>query len=400
MAIFKVVQTGGGGVAGYATTQKVENYLKYELDEDGNPLVSEDGEPVQRAAFVSAQNASTESFSDDCSALAGLFSTNVRYDCLKYKHYVQGFALADSELMSEEQCHSLGVEAAKTLWSDFPVLVVTHTDQLSDGSEKCHWHNHFIVYNCSVSGRKLNDNRRTLWCQKRYIAAQADAHGLTRAGLILYRGKIREGQAVKNETIGEKKLASRLRKQGEATRKAELRLAVKRAAVSCNSYNEFREFLLDTYGVRTKEKNGELLYSHPESTAGRGEWLKATSLGEYATKEAIERGFGKFKNRRNDFRRGIERRSGGNTDGHTSSPQYSIEERFERIKRLYDEIFASTSSVDGTSSGIGGTDDNTMRTTEHDADGNDGRSEKSRRGKRESTKSSLHKDSSGGGQRV
>lgn len=395
MAIFKVVQTGGGGVAGYATTQKVENYLKYELDEDGNPLVSEDGKSVQRAAFVSAQNANADSFSDDCSALAGLFATNDRYDCLKYKHYVQGFAVADSELMSKEQCHALGVELAKTLWSDFPVLVVTHTDRLSDGSEKCHWHNHFIVYNCSTSGKKLSDNRRTLWSQKRYVAAQADAHGLTRAGLILSLGKIREGQAAKNETIGEKKLASRLKKQGEATKKAELRLAVKRAMTSCNSYNEFREFLLDTYGVRTKEKNGELLYSHPESTVGRGEWLKATSLGEYATKEAIESGFNEFENGRNDFRGSIERGSERNADRRV----VSVEERFERIRRLYDEIFAATPSVDGTSSGIIGADDDTMRATEHDAEYDDGRGEDIGCGKRKSTKNSYRKNSNGGGQR-
>lgn len=345
-AIFKVVQTSSGGVAGYATPVSVEKYLKYKQDEDGNVLLDEYGNLCMRTSHISAQNARADFFSEDCRALSSVYDTCNKYDSLKYKHFVQGFAPEDSSLMSEEQCHALGVELAKTLWAEFPVLVVTHTDRVSDGADKCRWHNHFIVYNCSTAGRKLCDDRATLRSQKRYVISQAQAHGLTQAGLVMENGRIRESTREYSEDIHQNKLERRLNNKNELTRKAELRLAVKTAMAAVGSYEEYGHYLQDIYGVKTRIRNGELYYMHPESEHKK--WISSTKLGKYTQMEAVISGINESNNRRehslgartsysdrglsDEYRRGHQTEYaridlGQDTGG------------FRRIQEMYDELF-------------------------------------------------------------
>ena len=133
MAVFKAVTRADGKTVGHAKTNELEKYLKFRQDENGKYL-RENGKLVPRDCIVSQLNAVPpdedgdtlfdlsdfgdemrhtlglrDSFSKHCEEYGALFNTNKDYDSLKYKHYVQAFCAEDSELMTREKCHDLGV---------------------------------------------------------------------------------------------------------------------------------------------------------------------------------------------------------------------------------------------------------------------------------------------------
>lgn len=303
MAIFKVITSPDGSAIGRATPEKLDNYLKYEENEQG--------ERVPRTDKISALNASPESFSEDCEMISMKFDKCNTYDEVKYRHYVQGFPPEDCSKMTRERCHELGVEMAKAFWGDFPVLVVTHYNQQVEGEDGAyHWHNHFLVYNCNVhNGKKLNPRCSDLWEQKKYVAAQAEANGLTRKGLMLVNGRIRESQVEVRAGMQERKI----RKRGQAiqskrntqemffTQKAELRIAIITALDQTSSYEEFCKFLKDAYGIETKESRGALSFLHPERKSSGRAWIRGASLGDLFTKESILNEFNKRNDRRSNI---------------------------------------------------------------------------------------------------
>ena len=333
MAIFKVITSPDGSAIGRATPEKLEDYLKYEENEQG--------ELIARTDKISALNVSSENFSEDCEMVAMKFNKCNTYDEVKYRHYVQGFPPEDCSKMTRERCHELGVEMAKAFWGDFPVLVVTHYNQQVEGADGgYHWHNHFLVYNCNVkNGRSISTKHDELWAQKKYVAAQAEAEGLTRKGLILENGRIRESQAELKTNMQERKI----RKRGQAlqnkrnaqemffTQKAELRIAIISALEQTSSYDEFRQFLKDAYGIETKESRGALGFLHPDRKGSGRAWIRGASLGENFTKESII----------NELKR-----NNGNVAIHENG-----EDRQAYLERLYRQVFGfvptDTADADG-----------------------------------------------------
>lgn len=322
MAIFKVITSPDGSAIGRATPEKLEDYLKYEENEQG--------ERIARTDKISALNAYPHSFALDCRDISIKFGKCNTYDEVKYRHYVQGFPPEDCSKMTRERCHELGVEMAKAFWGDFPVLVVTHYNQQVEGEDGAyHWHNHFLVYNCNIhNGKKLNPRCSDLWEQKKYVAAQAEANGLTRKGLILENGRIRESKVEVRAGMQERKI----RKRGQAiqskrnaqemffTQKAELRIAIITALDQTSSYEEFCKFLKDAYGIETKESRGALSFLHPERKNSGRAWIRGASLGDLFTKESIINGF----NKRND--RGIDIQGQNEADS-------------SYLERLYRQVF-------------------------------------------------------------
>lgn len=333
MAIFKVITSPDGSAIGRATPEKLEDYLKYEENEQG--------ERVPRTDKISALNAYPHSFALDCRDISIKFGKCNTYDEVKYRHYVQGFPPEDCSKMTRERCHELGVEMAKAFWGDFPVLVVTHYNQQVEGEDGAyHWHNHFLVYNCNVkNGRKIDRSGNSLWEQKKYVAAQAEANSLTRKGLILENGRIRESQVEVRAGMQERKI----RKRGQAiqskrntqemffTQKAELRIAIITALDQTSSYEEFCKFLKDAYGIETKESRGALSFLHPERKNSGRAWIRGASLGDLFTKESII----------NELKR-----NNGNVAIHENG-----EDRQAYLERLYRQVFGfvptDTADADG-----------------------------------------------------
>ena len=322
MAIFKVITSPDGSAIGRATPEKLEDYLKFEENEQG--------ERIPRTDKITALNASSESFSEDCEMISMKFDKCNTYDEVKYRHYVQGFPPEDCSKMTRERCHQLGLEMAKAFWGDFPVLVVTHYNQEVEGEDGAyHWHNHFLVYNCNINnGRKIDRSGNSLWEQKKYVAAQAEANGLTRKGLILENGRIRESKVEVRAGMQERKIRIRgqaVQSKRDAqemffTQKAELRIAIITALDQTSSYEEFCKFLKDAYGIETKESRGALGFLHPERKGSGRAWIRGASLGDLFTKESILNEFYK----RNDGRSDIQ---GQNEDGSTY------------LERLYRQVF-------------------------------------------------------------
>ncbi len=297
MAIFKAVTNRSGGAIGHAKPQKLEDYLKYQQDAAGHFLYDENGKRIPRTPFVSAQNADADDFSFCCSEYAAEFHVNRKFTDVKYKHYIQGFAPEDSEHMTEQRCHELGMELANTIWKDFPVLVVTHCNQISDGGTY-HWHNHFLVYNCNVkNGRKLDTSASALRAQKRFVAAQANANGLTRKGLQLdENGRIRESVKTDRITLAEHHQAKqyaadpkRIAAHNTLTQKAELRLAIRTAARETRTIGEFMTYLKTVYGVQTKQTRGVLSYLHPDRAELPNGWIRGRTLGSAYMQENLWR---------------------------------------------------------------------------------------------------------------
>lgn len=358
MAIFKAVTRPNGTALGRKSPRRLEEYLKLETDERGRVLRDNHGDPIPRDAMITALNADADDFTFSCQEVFAEFNVNRSRDALQYKHYVQGFPPEDNEKMDRETCHRLGVELARTVWRDFPVLVVSHFDQENDGIY--HWHNHFLVGNCNVrTGRKLCTSAASLQAQKRFVAAQADAHGLARRGLILEDGRILDSKAAERYATGEYQLAKRLkartremspeevRKHNTMTQKAELRLVIREAARKTDSFDAFRDYLKTVYDVDVKLTRGVISYRHPERKENENVrysngWIRGRSLGADYEKEAIL----------NAIEKSIDRRTSAAgatiTGGQAPGTQHAVGDGsgtgtdVEQLEKLYRGLFAGT----------------------------------------------------------
>lgn len=310
MAIYKAITKGSSKLpVGHAQPDKAVKYLLYQSDEKGRYPRDDRGDLIPRTGFVTAINADKDNFCDDCKDYAAKFKVNQTYSDLKYKHYVQGFSPADSELLTKDECHQMGVEFAKTFFGDFPVLVVTHFEQEAEIGG-AHWHNHFLVYNCNVrTGKKLDTSGARMKEQKRYIITQALAHGLSDKEL-----KMRDGQLLPSKNPDrissaeyydrkyhqklmdrEKKLHpdQRVRQHTYYTRLQELRIVIASAYQQTGGDRAaFRSYLREVYGVETKTvRGGELSYLHPDRAQADGTgWVRGRTLGNAYTGEALQNG--------------------------------------------------------------------------------------------------------------
>lgn len=350
MAIFKAVTRRDGSAVGKNSPKRLEDYLKYETDERGRILYDADGSARKRDTTVSAHNADAEDFTFSCREIFASFDVNRDPNSVRYKHYVQGFSPEDSSRMSREECHMLGVQLTRTVWKDFPVLIVSHFDQETDGISR--WHNHFLVGNCNVrTGRKLDTSASMLRAQKRFVAAQADTYGLARKGLILEDGRLLESRSGNRINSSERHLSERLRRQAEGktaqqlremntlTQKAELRFAIRIALQQTNSYDSFCDYLRDIYDIRVKETRGAISFLHPdraESGARAGGWIRGRTLGTNYEKEMIIRALEEPTNRQ-ELGRGndaAERPGDGVLPG-----DGDLTEKLIRLEQLYAEIY-------------------------------------------------------------
>ncbi len=368
MAIYKAVVRPDGKAVGHATPDALVKYLEYELDEKGNIKRDDLGRKLKRTEHITALNGDAGNFALSCREISSLFGSRQRYDDVKYKHYVQGFPPEDNALMTKEDCHALGVELAKTFWANYPVLIVSHYDQETETGEY-HWHNHFVVYNCNVKdGRSLDTSRAAMLDQKFFVACQAEAHGLTRKGLVLQDGRIMASKASDRKTLGEiytqkkgqekldrenrQKKAEEIRQRTFLTQKAELRLAIRTASAKTQSFEEFRVFLKKVYNVDTKLSRGAVSYLHPDrKTEDGGGWIRGRTLGPAYEKEALHYGAYQSRDRAaalgGDPAGALAGQNREGLSGDAASRNRLDEERKQKLQELYAELFGGAEADDG-----------------------------------------------------
>ncbi len=309
MAIYKAIARGSSGIpTGHAQPDKLVKYLLYKSDENGKYL-RQDHRLIPRTDFVTALGVDAKNFSDECRSIAADFGVNQSYADLKYKHYVQGFNVDDSKLLTKEECHQMGVEFAKTFFPEFPVLVVTHFEQEAE-TGGAHWHNHFLVYNCNIhTGRKLDTSGERMKEQKRYVITQALAHGLSDKELRMKDGQLLPSKNPDRVSSAEyydrkyhqmladreKKLnpESKIKQHTYYTQLQELRIVIASAWQKVGgNQTAFRRYLAEVYGVETKTvRGGELSYLHPDRATPDGKgWVRGRTLGNAYTWKELQNG--------------------------------------------------------------------------------------------------------------
>ena len=119
-------------------------------------------------------------------------------------HYVQSFS--PDEKITPEEANAIGVEWAKKVFGDdFQFIVSTHVD-------KEHIHNHFAVCPYSLSGKKWNDNIKTLDYCRKVSDKIAKEHGLSiiENPKSKNNGKRKEWEARQNGTSWKKNLCDKI----------------------------------------------------------------------------------------------------------------------------------------------------------------------------------------------
>ncbi len=156
-----------------------------------------------------------------------------------------------------------------------------------------------------------------------FVCAQADAHGLTRRGLIMdENGRIRKATG-DNITLAEYHLGKRrtVEETNFLTQKAELRLAARTAASRSDSFEGFCRYMTEAYGIKVKLTRGEISLQHPERIGERGGgWIRGRTLGAKYTKEAIN-GFIQQTHRRITVEGGI--KADGRSNWRSRQGEYS-----------------------------------------------------------------------------
>ena len=121
-------------------------------------------------------------------------------------HYVQSFDPKDNDKLTPEEANAIGIEwAKKTFGKDFQYIVSTHVD-------KNHIHNHIALCPYSLSGKKWNDNMKTLNFCRKMSDQIAKEHGLSiiENPQSKNNGKRKEWEARQNGTSWKKDLCDKL----------------------------------------------------------------------------------------------------------------------------------------------------------------------------------------------
>ena len=121
-------------------------------------------------------------------------------------HYVQSFDPKDNDKITPEEVNAFGVEWAKrTFGKDFQYIVSTHVD-------KNHIHNHIALCPYSLTGKKWNENMKTLNFCRKMSDQIAEERGISviKNPQSKNNGKRKEWEARQNGTSWKKNLCDKL----------------------------------------------------------------------------------------------------------------------------------------------------------------------------------------------
>ena len=192
------------------------------------------------------------------SALSEMQLTKERYrktDGRQYYHFVQSFAETDD--LTPQEVHAIGLELAQREFSNFEVLVATHVD--TD-----HLHNHLVVNSVSFqNGKKLHQS-----------AADLQAHRLANDEICLAHGL--EILPPPQKQVKQKRIGSREYRSAAKGESWKFRLT--RAIDLCMQYAVTREEFIalmesEGYQVRWTEGRKNITYTTPEGMKCRNDWL-------------------------------------------------------------------------------------------------------------------------------
>ena len=192
------------------------------------------------------------------SALSEMQLTKERYrktDGRQYYHFVQSFAETDD--LTPQEVHTIGLELAQREFPNFEVLVATHIDT-------GHLHNHLVVNSVSFqNGKKLHQS-----------AADLQAHRLASDEICLAHGL--EILPPPQKQMKQKRIGSREYRSAAKGESWKFRLT--RAIDLCMQYAATREEFIalmesEGYQVRWTDSRKNITYTTPEGMKCRDDRL-------------------------------------------------------------------------------------------------------------------------------
>ena len=284
-------------------------YLMFDHDVNGSPVRDENGNLRMRKHFIiDGINCSPFSFDMECERLNWQYHKNQGKSDIKSHHYILSFDPKDREEcgLTPERAQQLGMEFAARCFPGHQVIICTHDDG-HNGSRNIHVH---MIMN---SLRKLDVEKqafmdRTIDCRAGYkhhltreylkylqseVMKICEREGLHQVDLMTaaktkvtekeYRA--RESGQRKLDELNEEIIAAQM-KPGTTvfqTQKQFLRDAILETAGQARSQEEFRELLMEKYGIRLKDRRGRFSYLHPERT----KYITGRALGRDYEKEHL-----------------------------------------------------------------------------------------------------------------
>lgn len=252
MATFTAIKNRGGGRGALG------GVLRY-IQQDEKTL-------WEGVRLVSGWNCTAQS------ALSEMQLTKERYrktDGRQYYHFVQSFAETDD--LTPQEAHAIGLELAQREFPGFEVLVATHID--TD-----HLHSHLIVNSVSFqNGRKLHQS-----------AADLQAHRLANDEICAAHGL--EILPPPQKQVKQKRMGSREYRSADKGQSWKLRLMD--TIDQCMKYAETRDEFIslmesEGYQVRWTDSRKNITYTTPNGMKCRDDRLHETKY----TKEVMEREF-------------------------------------------------------------------------------------------------------------
>lgn len=270
-----------------------ERYLMYKHDEFTNkPILDENGRMILRDEFlIDGINCSPDTFAIECIRLNKTYHKNLTRNEVKSHHYILSFDPRDRDEngLTAEKAQALGMEFAKKNFPGHQAIICTHTDG-HNGSGNIHVHmvinslrmmdverQPFMERPCdSIAGNKHHVTNEYMNYLKQETMDLCQREQLYQVDLLSpAKVKVtekeywsrRRGQAKMDEqsSHGEQQNSQSSNSKYETT-KDKLRVAITACMMQAHSIEEFKDLLLQQYGIVVKESRGRYSYLHPDRT--------------------------------------------------------------------------------------------------------------------------------------
>ncbi len=306
MAIIKHIASKN---ADYGATEK---YLTFKHDEITNkPILDENGRMIPRNEFlIDGINCSPDTFAIECIRLNKNYNKNQTRNEIKSHHYILSFDPRDRDEngLTAEKAHAMGMEFAKKNFPGHQAIICTHTDG-HNGSGNIHVHmvinslrkmdverQDFMERPCdSLAGNKHHVTKDFMNYLKQETMNICQREQLYQVDLLSpakvkitereYWQKRRmqkqfDEQNAKNHDTGSSDNQTKYE-----TTKDKLRVAITACMLQAHSLDEFKDILLQQYGIIVKESRERFSYLHPD----RNKPIASRMLGTDFEKGFIER---------------------------------------------------------------------------------------------------------------
>jgi hypothetical protein len=316
-----------------------ERYLTYKHDEFTNkPILDANGRMIPRDEYIiNGINCSPDTFAIECIRLNKNCNKNTTRNEIKSHHYILSFDPRDRDEngLTAEKAQAIGMEFAKKNFPGHQAIVCTHTDG-HNGSGNIHVHmvinslrmldverQDFMERPCdSLAGNKHHVTKDFMNYLKQETMNVCQREQLYQVDLLSpakikvtereYWQKRRKQKKIDVENTGSQTSGNRDTNSKYETTKDKLRIAITACMTDAHSMDEFKDLLIQRYGIILKESRGRFSYLHPERTKP----ITSRMLGTDFEKEFIERYIASHQEERTQ--KGQQRTNAKSSKAHTT----------------------------------------------------------------------------------